>query len=64
MKIRTWKRMVNQGFRNVFRNRVMSLASISAIAAALFVLGLVVALVMNFNSMISSLESQVEITVF
>jgi len=42
----------------------MSLASISAIAAALFVLGIIVALVMNFNSMISNLESQVEVTIF
>jgi len=42
----------------------MSLASISAIAAALFVLGLVMVVVMNINNMISGLESQVEITVF
>ncbi|NLU35535.1 MAG: ABC transporter permease [Clostridiales bacterium] len=64
MKIRTWRRMVKQGFQNVFRNRIMSLASISAIAAALFVLGLVMVIVMNINNMISDLESQVEITLF
>jgi cell division transport system permease protein len=64
LKIRTWKRMVRQGFLNVFRNRIMSLASISAIAAALFVLGLVMAVVMNINNIVSSLESKVEITVF
>ncbi|HHT64448.1 MAG: permease-like cell division protein FtsX [Caldicoprobacterales bacterium] len=64
MKIRTWKRMVKQGFRNLFRNRIMSLASVSAIAAALFVLGLVLAVVMNMNNMVSGLESKVEVTVF
>ncbi|MGI6538927.1 MAG: permease-like cell division protein FtsX [Caldicoprobacterales bacterium] len=64
MKIRTWRLMAGQGFRNVFRNRIMSLASISAIAAALFVLGLVLAMVLNFNNIISGLESKVEITVF
>lgn len=64
LKIRTWRRMVKQGFQNVFRNRIMSLASISAIAAALFVLGLVMVIVMNINNMISDLESQVEITLF
>ena len=42
----------------------MSLASISAIAAALFILGLVLAVVMNFNSVASSLESKTEVTVF
>jgi cell division transport system permease protein len=64
LKIRTWRLMAGQGFRNVFRNRIMSLASISAIAAALFVLGLVLAMVLNFNNIISGLESKVEITVF
>jgi cell division transport system permease protein len=64
LKIRTWKRMVKQGFRNLFRNRIMSLASVSAIAAALFVLGLVLAVVMNMNNMVSGLESKVEVTVF
>ena len=64
MKIRTWRRMVRQGFRNLFRNRIMSLASISAITAALFILGLVVAVVMNFNNVVTGLESKVEITIF
>jgi cell division transport system permease protein len=56
--------MLRQGFKNVFRNRVMSLASISAITAALFVLGLVLAVVMNLNNIVSGLESKVEITIF
>jgi cell division transport system permease protein len=64
VKIRTWDDMLRQGFKNVFRNRVMSLASISAITAALFVLGLVLAVVMNLNNIVSGLESKVEITVF
>lgn len=64
MKIRTWNNMIKQGFKNVFRNRVMSLASISAITAALFVLGLVLAVVMNLNNIVAGLESKVEITIF
>ena len=64
MKIRTWKRMVNHGFRNLFRNRIMSLASISAITAALFILGLVLVVVMNFNNVAAGLESKTEVTVF
>lgn len=64
MKLRTWKRMAKQGFHNVFRNRIMSLASVSAIAAALFVLGLVLMVVMNINNIVASLESKVEVTIF
>ena len=64
MKVRTWKRMVNHGFRNMFRNRIMSLASISAITAALFILGLVLVVVMNFNNVAAGLESKTEVTVF
>jgi len=42
----------------------MSLASICAIAAALFVLGLIMAVVMNINNIVAGLESKVEITIF
>ncbi len=56
--------MLKQGFRNVFRNRVMSLASVSATTAALFVLGLILAVIMNLNNMVAGLESKVEVTVF
>ena len=64
MKFRTWDDMLKQGFRNVFRNRVMSLASISAITAALFVLGLILAVIMNLSNIVSGLESKVEVTIF
>ena len=64
MKIRTWSGMLKQGFKSVFRNRVMSLASVSAITAALFVLGLILAVIMNLNHIVSGLESKVEITIF
>jgi len=64
VKFRTWDDMLKQGFRNVFRNRVMSLASISAITAALFVLGLILAVIMNLSNIVSGLESKVEVTIF
>ncbi|MBE3101660.1 MAG: ABC transporter permease [Firmicutes bacterium] len=64
MKLRTWKNIIEEGFKSIFRNRVMSLASISAITAALFVLGLVLAIILNFNSIIAGLESKIEISVF
>lgn len=64
MKIRTYKRFIKTGFRSVFRNRVMSLASVSSIVAALFVLGLMLAIVYNVNHITGSLESIIEVTVF
>ena len=64
MKLRTWKNIIEEGFKSIFRNRVMSLASISAITAALFVLGLVLAIILNFNNIIAGLESKIEISVF
>jgi cell division transport system permease protein len=42
----------------------MSLASISAITAALFVLGLILAVIMNLSNIVSGLESKVEVTIF
>ena len=64
MKIRTFKGIIRDGFHNVFKNRVMSLASICAITAALFVLGLVLAAVINLNHIVSGLESRSEITIY
>lgn len=64
VKIRTWRNVAKEGFKNIYRNRVMSLASISAISAALFVLGLILALVFNVDNVVDSLESKVEITVY
>lgn len=63
MKIKTWKNAIKEGFRNLSHNRAMSIASISAIMASLFVLGLVMIAVLNMNSIISRLEQQMDITV-
>lgn len=41
----------------------MSIASISAITASLFILGIVMAVVLNMNSIINSLEQQMDITI-
>lgn len=64
MKIKTWKHMLREGFINIFRNRILSLASVCAITAALFVLGLVMVLVYNLDSFMTDIESTMEVTVF
>ncbi len=51
MKIRTIHYMFKQGLVGVWRNRGMSLASISSVAASLVVLGVIITLVFNINNL-------------
>jgi len=55
---------VGQGLKNIFRNRVFSLASIATMAACLFLFGVFYSVIANFRSMISKAETRVGITVF
>lgn len=64
MKLRNWRFFVRQGFQNIYRNWVMSLASIIAILAALFVLSLVLIVAMNLEAMVQGIESKMEVTVY
>lgn len=64
MKIRTFKNFFKDAIQNIFRNRVLAFASILAIMAALFILGVVIVLVFNLQHIAGGMESKVEITVF
>ncbi len=50
MKIRTVKYILKQGVLGLWRNRGMSVASISSVSASLIVLGLIITLVLNINN--------------
>ena len=63
-KISTFFYGMGQGIKNIFRNRVFSLASIATMAACLFLCGVFYAVIANFRSMISKAETRVGITVF
>ena len=52
MKISTFFYTIQQGFRNLFRNKWYSLASIATIAACLFLFGVFYAIVANFQHMV------------
>lgn len=56
MKIRTVGLCVGDGFKSVFRNGLMSLASIGTITACLIILGIVYCLVMNVRSFADSMN--------
>ncbi|SET05237.1 cell division protein FtsX [Natronincola peptidivorans] len=51
MKIRTINYMIKQGFIGIWRNRGMSIASISSVAASLAVLGVIITIVLNINNL-------------
>ena len=64
MRISSIGYVVRDGFRNVWRNRVMSIASISTVAVSLFLLGVVWLFISNVNHMVETVESELEINAY
>lgn len=64
MSLRTKEYFVREAFVSIHRNSLMSIASISTVALSLLVLGLFMLLVVNTNNIASTLESQVQVTVY
>jgi cell division transport system permease protein len=64
MKISTFFYILRQGFTNIRRNILFSLASVGTIISCLFIFGVVYAVIVNFQSGMSELESNVTISVF
>ena len=64
MKISTLFYTIKQGFANIFRNKLFSLASVATIAACLFLFGLFYSIVANFQHMVKTAEEGVSVTVF
>lgn len=64
MKIRTVKYIIKDGIENTAKNKLMSLASISIIAASLTIFGIFYMLIMNFKCNVMNLKEQPEIQVF
>ncbi len=64
MKFSTFTYNLGQGFRNIWRNRLFSLASIATMSAMIFMFGLFYSIGSNFNAMVRSAEESVSITVF
>jgi len=64
MKISTLFYTFRQGFKNIWRNKWFSLASVATIAACLFLFGLFFAIVANFSPIVKTAEEGVSIAVF
>jgi len=58
MKIRAGFYLIKEGFANIRRNRMMSIASIGSVAAALMILGMVFLLIINMNHMVEDVKQQ------
>ncbi len=64
MRIRTMKTCIKDGFKGIFRNGLMSLASIGTIAACLIILGITYCLVMNVQYFAGNLEGNLGMVAF
>lgn len=64
MKISTFWYCLNQGIKNIKRNKLFSLASVGTIAACIFMMGIMYSVIANFQNMVSKAEESVIVTVF
>ena len=61
MKIRDFKYLFKEGFKNIWVNGMMSLASIGTVLACLIILGIFVLFSLNVNNLAKQLKAQYEI---
>jgi cell division transport system permease protein len=64
MRVSTFIYTFIQGLKNIWRNKIFSFASIATMAACIFMFGLFYTIVVNFQGVIESVESNVSVTVF
>ena len=58
MKIRTVSYMIRQGIKGLWRNRMMTFASIGSVASALIILGIVFMIILNINNLAETAKGQ------
>lgn len=64
VSISTFLYNLHQGFVNIWRNKMFSLASVATMTACIFLLGVFYSIGSNFNQMVREAEEGVAITVF
>lgn len=64
MKIRSMGYCTKQGFKNIGRNSLFSLASIATIASCIFLFGIFFCIVVNFENIVQETEKNLCVTVF
>lgn len=64
MKISTFGYTIKQGIKNIWTNKMFSIASIATMAACIFMFGMFYSIVINFQHVVKDVESGVAITVY
>ncbi len=64
MRISTFFYTLRQGAKNIWKNKMFSLASIATMSACIFLFGVFYSVVVNFQSVVKEVESGVAVTVF
>lgn len=64
MRINTLFYCIWQGFRNIFRNKWFTLASVATISACLFLFGLFYSILTNFQYIVKNAQQGVSVSVF
>ena len=64
MRISTLAYVIKQGFKNIFRNKMFSLASIATMSACIFLFGIFYSVVVNVQNSVKEAQSGVAVTVF
>ena len=64
MKIRSLGYNIKQGFRNIVRNKMFSLASVATITACIFLFGVFYSIVVNIQYMVDKSQETLCVTVF
>lgn len=64
MRISTFLYTLKQGVKNIWKNKMFSLASIATMSACIFLFGVFYSVVVNFQKVVKEVESGVAVTVF
>ena len=64
MRISTFFYTLKQGAKNIWKNKMFSLASIATMSACIFLFGVFYSVVVNFQNVVKEVESGVAVTVF
>ncbi|MCD8151834.1 MAG: permease-like cell division protein FtsX [Clostridiales bacterium] len=64
MKFSTIGYIFKEGIRNVWINKIFSIASIATMAACIFLFGIFYSILVNFQSVMNDVQSDVAITIF
>ena len=64
MRISSIAYCIKQGLKNIWRNKMFSLASVATMAACIFLFGIFFCVVENFQHMVRQMEKSVAVTVF